>query len=373
MGFHRAGWAVLMLAIAACGGATPTPEAPKTATADQAANAAKTTTNTTTNTSDPKTQPSAPTATAASPSGTAAQAKEGAASAVEPGAASTQADEAIALPDLAEAPGSSELESGAQAIQQEGWIVAQQRLGLALENLAKTNNNPDALLVGYALLGRSCSKGRSPRCAEKSYQKVINLWSDPATAQALKNRGSDAAARARHGRAALAAGEAMLFFAERMRADLERVRMPEYKGNTDRESISAFVRKDVAAFVQRKQSLIDEVDLAYGRIVEIQPAPPQLSVFAAARRAMMRGKLHAELRAAPLPRSWTRTGKDPATGLSYEVIRKHYFMAIDELGEPLRARARTSYQACSALAGHLSVENEYSRNCATWLEKNATR
>jgi hypothetical protein len=244
-------------------------------------------------------------------------------------------------------------------VRKEAWITAQKQLGDALTALAK-GGPTEALMVGYALLGRSCKMGRSAECAERSYQKVLELWK-----QAEGEKGAEA-----RDRAVLAAAEALTFVADQRRAALEKVHMPAYRGKDTREAVSAFVSSDVAAFIEKKKPLLDEADAAYSRVFDLKPLPAQAAVAAASRMASMRGRFTAELRAAPIPEAWKRKGNVPGATMTYEELRAFYYGSLDELSKPLRARARQAFEGCAQRATRLGVESEYARTCRVWLEKN---
>jgi len=276
----------------------------------------------------------------------------------------------VALSDLAASPGASELKAGALAVQKEEWVAAQKTLGFALEQRAKANERPDVLMAGYALLGRSYATDSAAPQAEAAYRKVLTLWNAPATADAMKSAGGDAAGREQRDRAVLAAAEAMFFFAEQMRHRANRLQMPVYGGTSEREGVRAFFKTEVAEFIQRKQPLLVEADVAYRRILDLQPVPSRWAVAALASMATMRGRFAVEPRAAPIPRAWMRPGQDLVTLESYDEIRAFYHRSLDELTLPLRARARVAYEACAEDARRLSVDDERSRSCARWLARN---
>ena len=84
----------------------------------------------------------------------------------------------------------------------------------------------------------------------------------------------------------------------------------------------------------------------------------------------MRGKFNAELRAAPVPGSWKSKGPIPGATMTGEEIRTFYYAALDEAAKPLREKARAAYEECKQQAARLSREDDFTRSCVGWLEKN---
>jgi hypothetical protein len=332
-----------------CGGATPAPEAappPQTEITRQ-----------TTSIAPKNAEPSPSEASvAASP----APASPGA----PPPEPSASAPATPAFPDLAESPGAPELEPVAELLRKEQWIAAQVRLS-KLFPAFDTSGPIDAVLAGHVLYGRICARKSDARCAEREHRRVIELWEAPGTAAALDMLGGDSAARRdRLARALSAAGEAFYFIAEQKRNRTHSVRMPEYKGESTKEAVTRFVQTEVAGWVKRKTPLLEEAESAYGKILELRPAPPpKWAVAAAARTGALWGRFSAEFRAAPIPEGWKGNGK--------RELRDFYYQSLDEASEPQKTRAHAAYSRCRDTADRVQLHDENAQACVNWLDKMA--
>jgi len=148
--------------------------------------------------------------------------------------------------------------------------------------------------------------------------------------------------------------------------------MPVYSGDVSRESILKHVQTKVGDWVGKKKPLIEEAEKAYMKVLELKPAPPPRWVIAsAARVGTLWGRFVAELRAAPIPRDWTRHGPIPGgNGLTYEEVRAAYYKQLDEASAPQREMARSAFKKCSELSLKLRYADDFSRTCDSWLAKN---
>lgn len=173
--------------------------------------------------------------------------------------------------------------------------------------------------------------------------------------------------------AAKIVGEAMFFFAEEKRRAAEAIRVPLYQGTGLRADIMAYTKGPLATWFAQRRTAIDEAEKLYLAGVSVQPMPsPRWVVASAARVARMQGMFVAELRAAPLPKSWKPTGPS-AWGSSWEDVRAAYREALDQASEPIRARARAAYRVCLDYSMKYQYADEHSRSCATWLSSHFPR
>jgi len=277
---------------------------------------------------------------------------------------------ASAFPDIAESPGAPEVEPGAALVRKEQWVAAKVRLS-SLFPVFDTSGPVDAVLAGHVLYGRSCAMSNDAPCAEREHRKAIAIWEAPGTAAALAAQGGDKAeGRERLARALSAVGEALYYIAEKQRNELNRVRMPAYKGPSTREDVTRFIQTDVADWVKKKTALVEETEKAYAKIFDLKPAPPpRWAVAAASHSAFSWGKFMAEFRATPIPPAWTRQGTIAGSRLSIEELRHFYYESLDRAAEPLKARARGVYEKCRATADRTQHHDENARSCVVWLDK----
>jgi hypothetical protein len=360
MSVSRAAWVVFVGVMSGCGAAPPPqPEAgaPKTeastpppaaqaAPADKASQGATSAADTNTNSSPPAAGSTA--AAAPSPSG-----NQGAKSSLPSGP----------LPDLAAWPGAPELEAGAKLIEKESWVEGRIKVEKAIP-LLEAGGRLDALIAAHTLRGRACVKLNDARCAEKAFQKAVELWEMPGAADRLRATGSDDAKRAEHmARAFLGVGEALFSLAEQKRKELDAIRFPEYKGADSKEEVTRFADTKVAEWVTKKTAKVEEVERAYGRLLGVAPEPPpRFAVAGSARMAQLWGKFTAEFRAAPIPAGWKSN--------RFEELRQFYYAKMDAMSAPIKARAAEKYERCRALAVQAQQQDDYSRACEVWLQKN---
>jgi hypothetical protein len=173
-------------------------------------------------------------------------------------------------------------------------------------------------------------------------------------------------------KALTAVGEALFFFAEKQRVEVEKIRFPEYKGAGTREDVLKHINTKVKEWVGKKRPAIEAAEKEYKKIVDLQPAPPPRWVIAAGSRVgQMWGKFVAEFRAAPIPKEWKGHGIVPGTAdLSYDELRGEYFAKLDEASEPQKLTAKGAFKTCLDYSVKYQFFDEYSRKCEEWLSKN---
>lgn len=351
--------ALLTLTIAACGGAAPQGDGTKTGGTPDGATPPKTETSpqAAAPTAAPAATPTAPPAATPAETATAAP-KEAPAPPAEKWA------------DLESSPGSADLDAGAAAIKKGDWVSARKLLGTALEKNPKASL--DVTLAGQALLGRASAEAKDEKAADKAYGKVLEAFKDPEAAKKSLDAmgGDDAAKKQRLQRAMLAVGEALHYQAEKKRKEADAITAPAYKGPGNRESVLEHINKNVAPWVKEKRKKIEEAEQAYAKVVQLSPAPPRWVVDSAARVGMMWGKFVAEFRAAPVPNEWKGTGKIPGTDITREEIRKEFYGKLDEASEPQKQKAREAFEVCQREATKYAYEDDMTKSCNAWLEKN---
>jgi len=257
---------------------------------------------------------------------------------------------------------------GAHYIDREDWGEARKRLTSAMSQIDK-NATLDVQMQAHAMLGLVFTKLNSASNAVGEYNKVRGLYKDPAAAAKKIQETGDERKLAK---ALTAVGEAMFFFAELRRKEVDKIRFPEYKGSGTREDVSKHVNTKVTEWVKKKRPAIEEAANEYKKIVDMQPSPPPKWVIAAGSRVGdMWRKFVVEFRAAPIPKEWKGHGVVPGTAdLTYDELRGEYYSKLDEASEPQKQTAKGAFQTCLKYSVQFQYFDEYSRKCEEWLSKN---
>lgn len=277
--------------------------------------------------------------------------------------------------DLADSPGDARLEPAAALVKAGQHLKAKLALQKAMVDIDATGSL-DVRMAAHALLARSCAALKDTKCAAEQSKRVSALWKDPeGAAKALDALGGDDKAKAaRLQRAVSAAGEALFLAAEEKKAAADRERFPAYQGPADKKSVLKHIQTKVGPWVMARRRAIEEAERAYLAVKQLQPFPPPAWVVAsAARVGQMWGKFTAEFRAAPMPQDWKGTGVIPGTTVTREEVRSEYYARLDEASAPQMEAARAAFKTCQTFATKYSIEDEYSKSCARWLEKNPER
>ncbi|APR78095.1 TPR domain protein [Minicystis rosea] len=258
---------------------------------------------------------------------------------------------------------------GAHYIEKEDWGEARKRLTSAMSQIDK-NATVDVQIQAHAMLGRVFVKLNSATNATGEYNKVRGLWKDPAAVvKKIQESGGD---DRKIGKALTAVGEALFFFAEQQRKEVDKIRFPEYKGSGTKEDVLKHVNGKVGDWIKKKAPAIEAAEKEYIKILDLQPLPPPRWVIAAGSRVgQMWGKFVAEFRAAPIPKEWKGNGIVPGTAdLSYAELRGEYYAKLDEASEPQKQRAKVAFKKCLDYSVKYQYFDEYSRKCEEWLSKN---
>jgi TolA-binding protein len=255
---------------------------------------------------------------------------------------------------------------GAHYVDREDWGEARKRLTSAMSQIDR-NASPDVQIQAHAMLGRVMVKLNSASQAVGEYNKVRGVWRDPAAVM-KKIEGDDR----KLVKVLTAVGEALFFFAEQERKDVDKIRFPEYKGSGQRDDVLKHISTKVKDWVGKKRPAIEKAEKEYLKILELQPAPPPRWVIAAGSRVgQMWGKFVAEFRAAPIPKEWKGHGVVPGTAdLTYDELRGEYYSKLDEASEPQKLQAKGAFKKCLDYSVKYQFFDEYSRKCEEWLSKN---
>jgi TolA-binding protein len=259
---------------------------------------------------------------------------------------------------------------GSHYIDREDWPEARKRLSSAIGQIDK-NATLDVQVQAHALLGLVFTKLNSASNAATEYAKVKALWHDPAAAikKVQESSGGD---NRKVAKMLTAVGEAMFFFAEQKRKDVDKIKFPEYKGSGTRDDVLKHVNTKVGDWIKKKRPAIEEAEKEYLKVVQLEPEPPPKWVIAAGSRVgQMWGRFVAEFRAAPIPKEWKGHGIVPGTAdLTYDELRGEYYSKLDEASEPQKQQAKGAFQTCLKYSVKYQFFDEYSRKCEEWLSKN---
>jgi len=257
---------------------------------------------------------------------------------------------------------------GAHYIEKEDWAEARKKLTSAM-SLIDRNATVDVQIQAHALLGHVFVKLNTPSNAITEYNKVRGAWKDPAAVVKKIQEGGD---DRRLAKALTSVGEALFFFAEQQRKEVEKIKFPEYKGAGTREDVLKHIGTKVKDWVNKKRPAIEAAEKEYKKVVDLQPLPPPRWVIAAGSRVgQMWGKFVAEFRAAPIPKEWKGHGPVPGAGdLTYDELRGEYFSKLDEASEPQKQTAKGAFKTCLDYSVRYQFFDEYSRKCEEWLSHN---
>jgi TolA-binding protein len=257
---------------------------------------------------------------------------------------------------------------GAHYVEKEDWNEARKRLSSAM-SLIDRNATIDVQIQAHALLGQVFVRTNSVSGAATEYGKVRGMWKDPAgTVKKIEDAGGDIR---RVAKALTAVGEALFFFAEQQRKEVDKIRFPEYKGSGTREDVQKHIKTKVKDWVDKKRPAIEAAAKEYLKIVELQPQPPPRWVIAAGSRVGKMWKTFvAEFRAAPVPKEWKGHGVVPGTdGLTYDELLGGYYEGLDNASEPQKQQAKGAYKTCLDYSVKYQFFDDYSRECEVWLSK----
>ncbi len=257
---------------------------------------------------------------------------------------------------------------GAHYIDREDWGEARKRLSSAMSQIDK-NATLDVQMQAHAMLGLVFTKLNSASNAVGEYNKVRGLYKDPAaSAKKILESGDER----KLAKALTAVGEAMFFFAEQRRKEVDKIRFPEYKGAGTREDVTKHLNTKVADWIKKKRPAIEDASNEYKKIVDMQPQPPPKWVIAAGSRVgQMWGKFVVEFRAAPIPKEWKGHGIVPGTAdLTYDELRGEYYVKLDEARRASEADRQGRVPDVPQVLGAVPVLRRVLAQVREWLSKN---
>jgi len=254
-------------------------------------------------------------------------------------------------------------------VENEQFEDAKSLLARIVARVDKDGELRDKFLV-HAWLARTLSKLDDAQAAEKEYTVVRALWQNSETQKRLLAEAEEDPRNL--GKVLNVVGEALFFFAEQKRKEADAIRFPEYKGSADKEEVLKHINTKMVDWIKKKRPAIEEAEKAYRKILDLQPFPPPRWVVASASRVgTMWSRFVAEFRTAPIPREWKKNGPIPgASGLTYEELRKEYYVKIDDATEPQKQQAKASFKICVDYSIKYQYFDAFSRSCRAWLERN---
>jgi tetratricopeptide (TPR) repeat protein len=224
--------------------------------------------------------------------------------------------------------------------------------------------------IAHDAFGRTLQKLEDLPGAEKEYGIVRSMWQNADVQNRMMSEYGDNPRAL--GRVLTAVGEAMFFFAEQKRKDVDKIAYPVYKGDANIDAIKKHIQTKVVDWITKKRPAIEAAEASYRLILDLQPAPPPQWVVASANRVgTMWGTFVAEFRAAPLPKEWKKNGPIPGVkDLTFEEVRNSYYGAIDAASEPQKKLAKSAFKRCVEYSVKFQYVDDYARSCQRWLEKN---
>jgi hypothetical protein len=85
----------------------------------------------------------------------------------------------------------------------------------------------------------------------------------------------------------------------------------------------------------------------------------------------MWGDFTTQFRGTPVPKEWMQNGPVPGSkDLTWEDLRTSYYQAMDDVSEPIKARARAAFTSCQGMSKKYGYTDDLSKSCDVWLQKN---
>lgn len=227
-------------------------------------------------------------------------------------------------------------------------------------------------ILGHALAGRIHAHERAKESATKEFDIVRALWRNPEEGVRRINAlgGAEDEQRRRLAQTLTAVGEALFFFGEQKRAEVEAIRFPEYSGPGDKDSVMKFIGAQIGEWLKKKRSAIEETEREYQKVIEIQPVPPPRWVIASAGRVgFLWSTFVSEFRKAPMPKEWNSKAPLPKTSTPGTDIKRLYLEQLSSMSEPFMQRSKQAFVVCVNQSVKFQWADEHSRACRGWLEK----
>lgn len=208
--------------------------------------------------------------------------------------------------------------------------------------------------------------------------------------------------------------EALFHAAEAKRYESERLPLPAYIGNGDRDSVLLFINGPGTRWKENRQYLVEEAQRLYHLVIGVElpkpipprpppppsrtigllggdpnapiayyrddslgrdpldpPPSPKWAIAAAERVGYLWASFVREYLRMPIPKPWKMNGMIPGTDLRYEDLRGEYgHTFLESPSEDLKQQAKYAYRECLNLSIRYRIVNEHTRACIRWLSKN---
>ncbi len=277
----------------------------------------------------------------------------------------------VPAPDLTERPVDPALDDVGALLVKKDFRGAKKLLDGRLAKLDE--GRLDVKLVAHVFMARALLGLGDERGAKKHYGIVEEAWKDPRAAldHVAPSGTPDAEKTARTARALSAVGEAYFFAAESVRIAAEKEGPPAPPRSAETNAYTKFVAEKLSPWVSDRRKKIDEAERAYLRVVQLEPvAPPRWVVASGERVGHMWAAYAKAIRDLPMPKEWMKEGTLPNSDITYAELRAEYRKKLDEVVAPFDQRARSAYAICVNLSKKFRFEDDRSKACEAWLEKN---
>jgi hypothetical protein len=246
-----------------------------------------------------------------------------------------------------------------------GWYNDRSDFAAALAALGQPpgpNDDAHVSIVWHAEHGRALAGSKRTDQARAELDAVIAAWPTDQNA-AIKIAGQMAPRPMPDREGAVDAVASALFFrADQKRVLAQALAPPRYAGPGTAASFSQFVTTRVAEWAGKKQPLIQDAVAAYKQIAATQPGPSRRWLtLAAARTGQLFASYVDQFKGIAVP---------PAVANDAQA-RAAYDKAVQSSIAPVIEAARGAFTTCTTLAKRSRIENDDTRACEKWTEKNA--
>ena len=223
----------------------------------------------------------------------------------------------------------------------------------------RQERDADIQVQAHALSARALREAEAATQARREYDKVRELWNDPAAAPRRRStthrRRGRASKQRRLGKALDAVGEATSSSPSRSARRSIRLSSPNTRARAQGRRQEAHQDQGQATGSKKKRPRIEEASKEYKKIVELQPVPPPRWVIAAGSRVgQMWGNFVDEFRAAPIPRTG-RNGSSRTSDLTCDDSAATTTSTSTRRREPRSRQAKPRVQALPRLLGEVPV------------------
>ncbi|APR87583.1 hypothetical protein A7982_12932 [Minicystis rosea] len=239
----------------------------------------------------------------------------------------------------------------AHEVDRERWAAAEKRFATA-ETRIDRDGSLALRLQMHAQRGRVLQKLGKAREAAAQHRLVLDLLHRPQTMRQMVMAGDDRML----GKALMAAGESLVYFAEEAAQKARAVRLPAYRGKRDREAMARWVDDVFARALGERRAAIGAAEKIHAQVSDLQPVPPPRWVVVASVSAT---GLWAEL-ADEIGALAVMDGKKPDPMLA---------AALAPARDAARVRLLAAARTCVSLGGKFAWQAADSSYCAEVLTR----